>query len=413
MHDDITTTPRHTRTVALSVGLSTIASLFTAIAVVGIMSAEPAHPPHDTPSALSVAEEGVPHHADSEPVVTVVEKANDAVVSIVVTRDVLVLEQYFERIDPFGFGPFGYIEVPRVREQGTEEREVGGGTGFFVSPDGLIITNRHVVQETDARYSILLNDGTRHDVDVLVRDPQLDIAVLKVEEVDIPPEGFTYLTFGSSATLRPGQTVIAIGNALSEFRNSVSVGVVSGLSRSVVASDRRAGRTELLEGVIQTDAAINPGNSGGPLLDLSGTVVGVNVARTGGAENIGFALPSDLVASVVESVMTYGEIRRPFLGVRYIELNQSIAANNELSVDYGAWLRGGPEGPAILKDSPAQRSGLQENDIIIAVAGISLRDRSLGSALREQRVGDTIQVTYLRNGVEHTSQATLDMAPTQ
>ena len=187
-------------------------------------------------------------------VIAVVEQSNPAVVSIVITKDVPIIEQYYERFDPFEdfFGGFGF-RMPRQRQNGTEKREVGGGSGFFISSDGLIVTNRHVVSDKDAEYTILTNDGEKYSAEVLARDTTLDIAVLKVED-----NNFTYLQFGNSDSLKPGQTVIAIGNALTEFQNSVSVGVVSGLSRSITAGNT-FGSSELLEGVIQTDAAINPG----------------------------------------------------------------------------------------------------------------------------------------------------------
>ena len=224
-----------------------------------------------------------------------INKVNPAVVSIIVTKDVPIVEQYFENFDPFEEffrDPFGggfNFQIPRIREKGTEKREVGGGSGFFVSKDGLVVTNRHVVSDTAAEYTVLTNDGEKHEAEVLARDPILDIAILKIKAGNVP-----YLEFGDSSKIKLGQKVIAIGNALGEFRNSVSVGVVSGLSRSIVAGDN-FGRSELLEEVIQTDAAINPGNSGGPLLDINGKVIGVNVAVSRGAGNIGFSLPARLV----------------------------------------------------------------------------------------------------------------------
>jgi len=364
-----------------------------------------------TSSAVAVSAPGTNTNSH-EPIVDIVDRASDAVVSVVVTKDMPVLERYYEQVDPFGgFGPFGSIQVPRVRQHGTQEQEVGGGTGFFVDSEGLLVTNKHVVDDDKAKYSVVLNDGTSYEATVLVRDPQLDIAVLKVTD-DLPTDGFSYLTFGDSASLKTGQTVIAIGNALAEFRNSVSVGVISGLSRSITAGDSFGGQTEQLEGVIQTDAAINPGNSGGPLLDLDGQVIGMNVAIAGGAQNIGFALPSNLVASIADSVQKYGEIRRPYLGVRYIELNKVIADNNDLPVSYGAWLKGGIDGPAVVKDSPAKKAGLQENDIIIEVNGTSLKHASLASIVRQQDVGAMVDIVYMRGNDTRTTSVMLHSAPT-
>ena len=349
-----------------------------------------------------------PTPRDSERIPAIVAQVNPAVVSIVVTKDVPIYERYYEQLDPWGF--FGGFSVPRLREQGTEEREVGGGSGFLVSPDGLIVTNRHVVADTEARYSVLLNDGRSFAATVLARDPQLDIAVLELS--DPPTTPLPALQFGDTRALQLGQTVIAIGNALAEFRNSVSVGVISGLSRSIVARDAMR-RSEQLDQVIQTDAAINPGNSGGPLLNLAGEVIGVNVATSRGAENISFALPADVVQAVVDSVKAYGEIIRPFLGVRYMMLTPEIAERNQLPVDYGALVVRGETMAdlAVVPGSPADKAGITENTIILAVAGVELRDRSLASVLREQSVGDTITMRLLQAGEERTVTVTLEAAP--
>lgn len=336
-----------------------------------------------------------------EPVIEVVEKVNPAVVSVVITKDVPVYEQYYES--------WGFFNIPRVRENGTKEQEVGGGSGFIVSNDGLIVTNNHVVSDESARYSVLLNDGTNYTVKVLARDSQLDVAVLKINQ---PIESaLTFIDFGDSSKLELGQTVIAIGNALAEFQNSVSVGVVSGLSRSIVASDER-GRSEHLDKVIQTDAAINPGNSGGPLLNLSGEVIGVNVATSRGAENIGFALPAEVVKQVVDSVKQYGEIVRPFLGARYTMVTSAIAKANNLSVDYGALITRGqtPEELAVMPGSPADKVGLVENDIILSIDSEDLKDTDLSSVLRTKSVGQVLQLKVLSKGEEKTITVTLEKA---
>jgi len=227
-------------------------------------------------------------------VVNTVKKTNPAVISIVITKDVPKYEAYNNpnQINPFG-DPFGisglFFNIPQYRQNGTEKKQVGGGSGFLVSPDGLIVTNKHVVSQTNVDYSVFTNDGKKHEATVVARDPLLDIALLKITGSNYP-----HLTLGNSDSLLTGQTVIAIGNALGEFRNTVSVGVVSGLARSITAGDS-SGNIELLDHVIQTDAAINPGNSGGPLLDLQGRVIGVNVAVAQGSQNIGFALPINSV----------------------------------------------------------------------------------------------------------------------
>lgn len=339
-----------------------------------------------------------------------VEKVNRAVVSVVITKDVPTYERYYEQWDPFGFG--GGFSVPRVRENGTEQREVGGGSGFIVNKDGLVVTNRHVVADSEARYSVILNDGTNYDAEVLARDPQLDVAVLKINSTSTTHE-FPFLEFGDSTQLRLGETVVAIGNALAEFHNSVSVGVVSGLSRSIVASDGR-GRSEALRDVIQTDAAINPGNSGGPLLNLRGQVVGVNVATSQGADNIGFALPAHVVRSVVESVEKNGKIVRPFLGVRYVMIDDEIKKANNLTVGSGALVLRGErrEELAVMPGSPADKAGLRENDIILAVGDEELgTETDLATALRRQAIGVPIVLQVLSQGEEKNVTVTLTEAP--
>ena len=351
----------------------------------------------ETPSPVETA-------TKEEPLVTMISKANPAVVSVVVTKDVPVYEQYYET-----FGPWGVFSVPRVRENGTQEREVGGGSGFIVSNDGLIVTNNHVVVDEAARYSIVLTDGTIYTVDVLARDSDLDIAILKINQ---PIEAvLSYLDFGDSTKLQLGQTVVAIGNALAEFQNSISVGVVSGLSRSIVASDQW-GRSEQLDQVIQTDAAINPGNSGGPLLNKEGEVIGVNVATSRGADNIGFALPAEMVKQAVDSVKEYGEIIRPYLGVRYAIITPRLAKANNLSVDYGVLIVRGqaPEELAVMPGSPADKAGLQENDIILSVDGSDLKETQLTSLLRAKTVGQVITLKILSKGEEKTVSVTLEKA---
>ena len=350
--------------------------------------------------------------ATEEQIVSIVDRTNPAVVSVIVTQDVPVFEQFYEEYDPFGglFGDQFKFRIPRRRPHGTEEKEVGAGSGFFVSSDGLVVTNRHVVDIPGAKFTILTEDGEEYGVKILAKDSVLDIAVLKVE--DAKGRTFPFLSFSDSDSLKLGQTAIAIGNALGEFRNSVSVGVVSGLSRSIVAGGL-GGAPELLDDVIQTDAAINPGNSGGPLLDSRGRVIGVNVAVAMGSENVGFAIPANVVKDIVASVQQFGEIKHPFLGVRYTMVNKSVAQAEDLPVEYGALIARGktPMDIAILPGSPADKAGLKEGDIIIAVDGVSLKEKSLAAVIRTKKIGQTITLTVIRDGKELTLTATLEAAP--
>ncbi len=394
---------RNSSNIAKTILISSVATLLIVLAVLFIarkpiatflLKETAVAPVVNIPTVLSA----------EESLVSMIAKANPAVVSVIVTKDVPVYEQYYET-----FGPWGVFSIPRVRENGTHEREVGGGSGFIVSNDGLVVSNNHVVADEEARYSIVLTDGTIYTVDVLARDPDLDIAVLKINQ---PIEkALSYLDFGDSTTLQLGQTVVAIGNALAEFQNSISVGVVSGLARSIVASDEW-GRSEQLDQVIQTDAAINPGNSGGPLLNKEGKVIGVNVATSRGADNIGFALPAAMVKQAVDSVKEHGEILRPFLGVRYAIVNPRLAKANNLTVDYGALIVRGQseEELAVMPGSPADKAGLQENDIILAVDGVELKGVELSSVLRTKSVGQTVSLKVLSKGEEKTVSVTIEKA---
>ena len=333
---------------------------------------------------------------ENEQLADMVEGVNKSVVSIIATKNVPIYEQYFEELDPFG-GLFGNgIRIPRVREQGTEQREIGGGTGFIVTNDGFIVTNRHVVSDTAAEYRVVLVDGTGYEVDVVAIDPVLDIAIVKIVNED---NEFPYLTLGDSDSLRLGQTVVAIGNALAEFDNSVSVGVVSGLSRSVMARGRM-GAIEQLDQVIQTDAAINLGNSGGPLLNIKGEVIGVNVAASLQAQSIGFAIPVNIVRQVVDSVIETGEIKRPLLGVRYTMITPRMVELNNLEVEYGALVIRGASAEefAVLPGSPAAMAGIQEGDILLSINGSSLQNNSLAHVLRLKDIDQEVDVEIWRNG---------------
>ncbi|EKD79091.1 MAG: hypothetical protein ACD_41C00173G0002 [uncultured bacterium] len=353
----------------------------------------------------SVSSQSAPELAGTEEeIVSVVERVSPAVVSIVATQDVPVYEQYYEeQYDPFGF-EFPGFSLPQYRQNGTEEQEVSSGSGFFVSADGYVVTNKHVVSESEADYTVFTNDGSQYSASVVAKDPANDIAVLKVDG-----ENFSYLEFGDSDTLQVGQTAIAIGNALGEFSNSVSVGVVSGLARSIQAGDG-FGQSEKLDGVIQTDAAINFGNSGGPLLNAAGQVIGVNVA-VAAAENIGFALPANLVQSVVESVKTTGKISRPFLGVRYIPITVELREANDLPVDYGVLVLRGetPTELAVIPSSPADKAGIEENDILLEIDGQKLdSEHDLSTIIGQHVVGDKVTLQVLHDGEEKEVEVTLE-----
>ncbi len=339
-------------------------------------------------------------------VVDAVKKTNPAVVSITISKEV---PKYEVVTLPNQQDIFGNIfpSFPQYKQNGTEKKQVGSGSGFFVSADGLIVTNRHVVEDKTAFYTVYTNDGKQHSAKVIARDPVLDIALMKIESTNYP-----YLTLGNSDSLLIGQTVIAIGNALGEYKNTVSVGVVSGLSRSVTAGSSLSGKSELLDHVIQTDAAINPGNSGGPLLDLTGRVVGVNVAVATGSQGIGFALPVNSIKSAIDSVKNSGKIVRPYLGVRYLTVNAEMKESASLAVDYGALVKGGTSAsePAVIPDSPADKAGLQDNDIILYIDGEKITEaNTLSNIIRQKKVGQTINMRVLSKGTEKNLKAVLEV----
>lgn len=345
--------------------------------------------------------------SQEELVVNAVKKTKPAVVSVIITKDVPIIEQYYE--DPFRdfFGGQSPFQVPKFRENGTEKKEVGGGSGFIVSEDGYIVTNKHVVSDEKAEYTVFLNDGEKYTAKVIARDSLNDIAILKIEAKDLP-----YLKFANSDKLEIGQSAIAIGSPLVEFKNSVSVGVVSGLSRSIVAGDG-FGKSEQLEGVIQTDAAINPGNSGGPLLNLKGEVIGVNVA-VASAENIGFSLPANLVKAAFDSVKEHGKIVRPYLGVRYVQINEAFKEANNLKVDYGIIVLRGvkPEELAVVPGSPADKAGLKENDIILEVDGEKITEEvNFARIVAEKKVGEKLKLKVLAQGKEKDVEVELEEMP--
>lgn len=322
-------------------------------------------------------------------VVSAVEKADVSVVSIVVSKDVPKFRSFFN--DPF-FSPF---DDNRNDSGSTEKMEIGGGSGFIVSTDGIIVTNKHVVSDEDAEYTVITSDTQEHKATIIARHPTMDIALLKIEG-----DNFSAIDLGDSDNLKVGQSVIAIGNPLGEFSNSVSLGIISGLKRDIVAGSGM-GDSEKLMGIIQTDAAINPGNSGGPLLDISGKVIGVNVAVAQGAENIGFALPVNVVKKTLDQIDKQGKISVPFIGVRYAIINESIQKENNLPFEYGALVVRGEKitDLAVTPASPADKAGIVENDIILEIAGEKITEkRTLSDLVSQHEVGENITVKVWHKG---------------
>lgn len=271
------------------------------------------------------------------------------------------------------------------------------GTGVIVSDSGYILTNKHVVDGATS-ISVVLDDGTIYeDAKVAAVDPLNDIAFVKIEGAT----GLKVATLGDSKTISVGQQVIAIGNALGEYQNTVTSGIVSGTGRSLTATDSTGSMSERLSDMIQTDAAINSGNSGGPLVNAAGEVIGINTATSSSAENVGFAIPISSVKGMLSQLVEKGEAARAYVGTYGIEITAEVAKEYNLPVNAGAYLYSASSYSAILKDSPAAKAGLRDKDIITAVNGVKVGAAgSLSSLVGEYKPGDTVQLTVIREGKE-------------
>lgn len=339
-------------------------------------------------------------------VTKVVKKVLPAVVSITISKCLPVFESSFgAQGSPFSFD--GSFMIPK----GQKKIKVGGGSGFIVDPSGIILTNRHVVADPQAEYIVVLDEEKKCRAKVLARDPINDIAVIKINEKNLPT-----IKLGDSSKLELGQTAIAIGNVLGTFRNTVSVGVVSGLSREIKASGTLGGKAIRLRGLIQTDAAINPGNSGGPLINAEGKVIGINAAMVLLAENIGFALPINNAKKDLDDLKKYHRLRQPFLGVRYILLNKELQEKFNFPIAQGALVVSEPapplpekDGIAVIPGGAADRAGMKEGDVILEIQKEKITSKnSLEDILQKYKVGQTINLKILRNNKEIISKAVLE-----
>lgn len=293
--------------------------------------------------------------------------------------------------------------------------EVGAGTGIIISEDGYIVTNRHVVPTGTTSLTVTLSDGTElDDVKVVGRtneNDSLDVAFLKIN--DAKGKKLTAAKIGDSSKIQVGDKVIAIGNALGQFQNTVTEGIISGYGRSVEAGDETGGDVETLQNLFQTDAAINQGNSGGPLVNINGEVVGINTAIAGGgAQNIGFAIPINDVKGLLTSVLTKGKLERPYLGVRYVSLTDDYAYQYNLSTKRGAYIAPSRGQAPVLSGSPADKAGLKEKDVITKVEGRAIDEsNSLASLIGQYPVGKEVELTIVRDGKEQKLNVKLEAAP--
>lgn len=313
-------------------------------------------------------------------VIDVAENVSPSVITISISTTQKTLE-----LPGFGQLPF-YFGVP----QGTQQQiEQDIASGFVISQDGLIVTNKHVVSDTSAKYKVITKDDKTYEVEKIYRDPANDIAILKIDASGLKP-----VEMGDSGNLKVGQFVIAIGTALGEFRHTVTTGVISGIGRSITAGSPLEGYVEQLDNVIQTDAAINPGNSGGPLLNSAGQVIGINVAVSLEGQNIGFALPINIVKESIENFNKTGQFQRAFLGVRYQMISRETAILNDV-----------PEGAYIVEvvtGSPAEKAGIIKGDIITKFDGQAVReeDGGLAKLISKKKIGDVVKMTVWQEGKE-------------
>ena len=286
----------------------------------------------------------------------------------------------------------------------SESSTTAAGTGFILSSDGYIATNKHVVSGAN-KIGVLLDDGTAfEDVELIGTDPLNDFAIIKIKNA----KDLTPIKLGDSKTITAGQQVIAIGNALGAYQNSVTSGIISGKGRSLTATDSSRTQYETLSDMIQTDAAINGGNSGGPLLNAAGEVIGINTAYASQGNNVGFAIPISSVKGIINSVLNGHGFERAVIGVRYVNLTPSIAKEKKLDVTHGALISSSKNNSAIIPDSAGDKAGLKENDIITAVNGVKIGVAgSLSSLIGEYSVGDTVELTIVRNNKTENIKLTL------
>ncbi len=325
--------------------------------------------------------------AEQQATITAIKKALPAIVSITVS------ETTKQEID-------GQLVSQKVRR--------GSGTGFIISSDGLILTNRHVVNQAgdSGEYRIRFQSGQSYYAQLIGKDPLNDLAILKIFDKNLPT-----IQLGNSQDLVMGTTVIAIGNALGRYQNSATKGIVSGIGRNLSASDDN-GQDELLTNVIQTDAQINPGNSGGPLIDLNGRVVGINVARDASGNSIGFAIPINDAKPVIDSVKKIGRIVRPRLGVSYLTIDDDLALERGLSAKQGALISANDDQPAVVAGSPAERAGILPGDIILEINAQKLNEQnSLLQIVQKYKPNQKIGLKIQRGNKKIIVQAILDEFP--
>ena len=330
---------------------------------------------------------------NNSPVIEIAKKVCPAVITVIVSKDLPKVEDFYS----FPYGGKEYI-MPMVNKETKNHMEktlIGGGSGFIISKDGYVITSNHVVSDTTADYTVIIGPKHKHPAKILSRNPINDIAILKIEG-----KSFPFIKLADSNKIQLGEEVVAVGNALGEFHDTLSTGIISGLSRYITAFGGLDNKLQNLRGLIQTDAAINPGNSGGPLVNMDSEVIGINTAMIMGAQNIGFAIPINYAKKDLEEVKKYGKIVVPFLGVKYVLLSKEMAKANKLLVEHGAMVVREALGESpVIKGSAADNAGIKEFDIILEFNNQKITPQNtLAQILQKCKIGEESSFKILRDG---------------
>jgi S1-C subfamily serine protease len=320
------------------------------------------------------------------PIVEIAKKICPAVITVIASKDLPKAENIYS----FPFSEKG-------KKNKIEKTQIGGGSGFIVSENGYVLTSNHVVSDTSAEYTVILDQKHKYPAKVLSRNPINDTAVLKIEG-----ERFPYLEMADSGKIELGEEVVAVGNALGEFTDTLSAGIVSGLSRFITAFGGMDHQMQNLRGLIQTDAAINPGNSGGPLVNMEGKVIGINTAMIAGAQNIGFAIPINYAKKDLDEVKKYGKIIMPFLGIKYVLISKEMSEVNKLPVNDGALVVREALGESpVIKGSCADEAGVKEWDIILECNNEKITVKNpLANILQKCKIGEQTNLKILRDKKE-------------
>lgn len=348
---------------------------------------------------------------NQSPITRIAKKACPAVISVVVSKDLPKVEDFYS----FPYGGKEYM-MPLMDKDGKgvmEKTQIGGGSGFIISKDGYVFTSNHVVADVSAEYTVILDPEHKYPAKVLSRDQINDVAILKID----PSKGsgqavkhFPFIELADSDKIELGEEVVAIGNPLGEFSDTLSAGIVSGLSRYISAYGGMDHHMQNLRGLIQTDAAINPGNSGGPLVNMQGRVIGINTATIMGAQNIGFAIPINYAKKDLAEVKKFGKLVVPFLGIKYVLLSKEMAKTNKLPVDDGALVVREALGEApVIEGSAADKAGIKEFDILLECDGHRITaENSLANILQKCQIGNETSFKVLRDGQELMLKAVLE-----